>query len=513
MSSATRSAAPADIEVDAAVLGCGIVGSYIAARLRERGQRVALVDRAPAPGAPKREPDPTVAAGSRPHQGLVEARHHELGGNSAYWGGAMLRIPPADLPGIIDTATITPDALARAYEEVERVLDMPGATRRVPAPDTSAGLGAMRTNACVLPARSKHFFASMVKPHLSAHVPLFDVSIAALETRDGELKAIIVTGADGRQTRLRASRFYLTMGVIDSLLFAQRFQTSLFHTPMPALGRHLHEHVSVPLFKVQANASGDFLRHWVPRFEGRFMQVPRIEFPLHGIRCGWDPRAFIHFVCDFDSVGVYHDIKQILAARQAGTPMPELAGRAFGLAPRVLEIARIGVDRFLAKRLYVSREVPVTAVLDFESFPHIENRLEGTPAAMHWDIRAEDRAAFRGLAPVAAALVKGLALRHGFTATPLTRLDDATALEKHLMAEGKDILHLGGGLQSTGGQAVVAGDLSFPAASNLCAVSTAVLARGSVVNPTHSLLALAQWRMDRSTATAHYLTDSSLARA
>lgn len=489
------------LEVDSVVLGCGIVGSYIASRLRERGQRVALVDCAPPPGASLRAPRPAVVAGTRAHQGLVDARHHELGGNSAYWGGAMLRIPAVDLPGIVDTAVITPDALARAYDEVERVLGFPNPTQRTPAfPGMPALAVAQRTDACVMPARSKHFFDSLVRPHLADHAALFDVGIESIEQQGDTISSITVRGADGELTRLQGGRFFLSMGIIDSLLFARRFESTLFPCAVPALARHLHEHISVPLFKVRPHRGGDFLRTWVPHFSGAFMAVPRVEFGIEGV---WNARAFIHFVYDFDSIGVYRDIKQVMAARQSGASLPTLARKAIGLAPRTLEMARIGVDRFLSKRLYVSDEVPVTAVLDFESYPHRDNRLEagtgGAAGAMHWDIRAEDQAAFRHLMPDAYRIVDALSRRHGFSVSPLGPATSATAaeLDAWLMQSGKDILHLGGGLQASGGHAVLEPDLSFPCARNLSAISTAVLARGSVVNPTHSLLALAQWSVDR----------------
>jgi choline dehydrogenase-like flavoprotein len=108
-------------------------------------------------------------------------------------------------------------------------------------------------------------------------------------------------------------------------------------------------------------------------------------------------------------------------------------------------------------------------------------------------IRAQDHAAFERLVPVADRLVGALAQRHGFEAVPTGRREPE-ALRAYLAAEGKDILHLGGGLPPAKDptRAVLRPDLSFPRATNVTSVSTASLARASVVNPTHTLLAMAE---------------------
>jgi glycine/D-amino acid oxidase-like deaminating enzyme len=483
--------------VDAAVLGCGIVGSYLAARLLDRGVSVAVVDRARAPGQRPAAPHPRVVATPRPHAGIVDARHHEPGGNSAYWGGAMLRIPDRDVAGVLDSDAIDATALADAYQRVERAFDFP----HTPSRHADPGLDATLAEALFLPAAAKHVYASRLARRLDRAQPLFDSEIVSLDCRGGTLRAIGLRRAGGDEARVEARRWIVCMGVVDTLLFAQRHASALFATPPSALGRYLHDHVSVPLYRVNPRPGGDFLARFPPRFHSGFLSVPRFEFAHAGT---WDPRAFVHCVFDFDAVSPYTDLKRVLALRQARAGAPALVREALSLLPHAPGIARIGLGKLFAGRLHVPASVPVSALLDFETVPSADNRLDHDPgsfdaATLHWDLRAEDEEAYAALVERAGRILGALGARHGFERTPLCSADDRATRIRYLHAAGKDILHLGGGLAPArrDARSVLAPDFSFPAACNAYVISTAVFARPGVVNPTHTLLALAEWLLPR----------------
>lgn len=484
------------LDADVAILGCGIVGSYLAARLADAGRRVAVVDVARGPGQPPAAAAPEIIARDRPHAGIVEARHHEPGGNSAYWGGAMLRVPEADTGPVFNTPVLSVAAMARGYEQVERTLGFPYRPRREP---WGGDEGISATQALVLPASTKHMFAARLAPRLDKVASRFDTHIDSLDCSGGTLHAIGLRSADGSTETLRAKQWIACMGVVDSNLFAQRFSHELFGTPPPALGRYLHDHVSVPLFRVSAKRGGDFLRTFPPSFIGGFLGVRRFEFDAGPGPGGWNPRAFVHFVFDFDDVPLYADLKRVLALRQARAGASAMIGAGLTLLRHGPGLVQIGAKRFIGKRLHVPPDVPVTAVLDFETFPHSDNRIEleqadgAGRAGMHWNLREEDFDAFARLVPVADRLVGALAREHGFDAVAVAGRDPA-GLRDQLLADGKDILHLGGGLATSedANRRVLNDDLTFPIARNMRMVSTASLARASVVNPTHTLLAMAE---------------------
>jgi choline dehydrogenase-like flavoprotein len=227
--------------------------------------------------------------------------------------------------------------------------------------------------------------------------------------------------------------------------------------------------------------------------------VRRFEFDAGPGPDGWNPRAFLHFVFDFDTAPLYSDLKRVLALNQARAGLMPLVGAGLSLLKHGPGLVRIGTKRFIGRKLHVTPDVNVSAVLDFETFPHVDNRIQleqdDVPehAGMHWNLRAEDFDAFGRLVGVADHLVGRLAERHGFAATPASGRTHE-ALYSQLNAEGKDILHLGGGLPpgTDRTRAVLRPDLTFPAASNMAVVSTAALARASVVNPTHTLLAIGE---------------------
>jgi hypothetical protein len=101
-------------------------------------------------------------------------------------------------------------------------------------------------------------------------------------------------------------------------------------------------------------------------------------------------------------------------------------------------------------------------------------------------------------ATLAEALFLPAAAKHVYASRLARRLDRAIRI-RYLHAAGKDILHLGGGLAPArrDARSVLAPDFSFPAACNAYVISTAVFARPGVVNPTHTLLALAEWLLPR----------------
>ncbi|MEI6318571.1 MAG: GMC oxidoreductase [Pseudomonadota bacterium] len=484
------------VDVDVAILGCGIVGSYIASRLADAGRRVAVVDIARGPGQIPAAASPLVVARDRPHAGIVDARHHEPGGNSAYWGGAMLRVPGPDTDRVFESTVLSEAALAAGYDQVEKTLGFPHTPRRAPWPDVP---GISATEALVLPASSKHVFAARLAPRLDKVNAFFDTRIEALHCQNRRLDAVTLSRSEGGSEVLRAAKWVLCMGVVDSNVFAQRFRRELFDEVPAALGRYLHDHVSVPLFTVQAKRGGDFLETFPPSFIGAFLGVRRFEFAAGTGPDGWNPRAFVHFVFDFDTSPLYADLKRVLALRQARSGLGPIIGAGLSLLRHGPGLVQIGTKRLIGRKLHVTPDVRVSAVLDFETFPHVDNRIqleqddEPERAGMHWNLRAQDFDAFNRLVGVADNLVGRLAERHGFAATPSSGRT-REALYSQLNVEGKDILHLGGGLPpgTDRTRAVLRPDLTFPGASNMAVVSTAALARASVVNPTHTLLAIGE---------------------
>ena len=484
------------IDADVAILGCGIVGSYLAARLVDAGRRVVIVDVARPPGQKPVAAAPEIIARDRRHAGIIDARHHEPGGNSAYWGGAMLRVPEADAGSVFGTPALSAATMARSYELVERTLGFPHAPQRQP---WSFGAGVSATQALVLPASTKHMFAARLAPRMDKVISRFDTHIDSLDCSRGILRAIGLRGSDGNIETLCSREWVVCMGVVDTNLFAQRFARDLFGRPPTALGRHMHDHVSVPLFEVSANRSGDFLRTFPPSFIGGFLSVRRFEFDAGPGRDGWNPRAFLHFVFDFDNAPIYADLKRVLAMRQARAGAGAMIGAGLSLLRHGPGLLQIGATRFLCKRLHVPSDVPVTAVLDFETFPHIDNRIEleqGSRAAgagMYWNLREEDFDAFARLVPVARGLMEKLADKHGFRFSWAGNRNQ-DSLQAYLDSRGTDILHLGGGVAPAedASRSVISPTLAFPLAANAYVVSTAALARASVVNPTHTLLGMAE---------------------
>ena len=93
------------ISVQVAIVGAGIVGTFLAKQLTRRGLRVALVEKGAQTYTEQQPAHPPIECPKRHHDGVFSARNHILGGNGYYWGGGLVRPDEtilADVLGVSD---------------------------------------------------------------------------------------------------------------------------------------------------------------------------------------------------------------------------------------------------------------------------------------------------------------------------------------------------------------------------------------------------------------------------
>lgn len=483
---------------DVAILGAGIVGCYLASRLATQGGRVALIDRGPLrPRAPSAAlPDLTCVG--RGHLGSRLARNHVVGGNSLFWGGGLIPNRADSLAECMAGtffANDTSNETMRAYlSSVARAL---GVKRPSPIePAVSSGpRSAHRSEMLVLLGRRRDIAGRMLgAPDFARGVDVYpDSLVEALSAANGRLREISIRSAGLGRASLSAREFVISMGVVDSILFAIRFGAELRIDAGSQVGRCLHDHWSVPIFDV-TRRSPAFLREVAPRFLEGNLATSRVELRDPA---GWGARGFLHFQPRFDEAPPYREIKKLLELRQKGGTPGAYARVAAGLVASVPMLAKLGMDRLMDRTVTVGKDVPIGASVDFESYPSPENRIEWTAdhsARLHWRICGQDADTFSGLLAQCVSLVQRDAACNGIEWT--NRVDGfggdrAGYLEHH----GIDAYHLGGGLQvgTDYRNSVLDPHLRLHGTRNVSVISTAVFARPGVANPTLTLLALAEW--------------------
>ena len=485
---------------DLIILGAGIAGLYAAMRATARGMRVAVVDRGPADPRAQRPARPGMSFLERANEGTLEARNHVLGGNSGFWGGALIRQRDGELAAMLGFAEARDEEkIVGNYEEVERFLKLPVGPWRW---DMEAGGQTLRMcRVVVLPGRKRNlgrlFVGKTLRSKLVDLYPSFE-PCSLDRGGDGYLKAIHIRDDRDRVKVLQAKSFILSMGVIDSVLFGLRYGKQLGAPAVPFIGRNLHDHLSVPLFEIHPSEGYRFQRDLLPTVSGPYMLGRRVELQGDGLPLA--PSGFLHFQCFFDEAEPYASLKKLMELRQRGFGLRTGLRALVGCTKASRLMLKIAARRIRAGELYISPDVRIVAMLDFESSFSAQNSLaigaddgcEGC-AVLSWDVRQEDVAAFNGLYGKVQAVLAALARDYGFQYSPMKELEEAVSPGVYFKQHARDAYHLGGGLRAgrSPDDSLCDEELRWHGISNLYVVSTAVFRRPGSANPVLTLLALA----------------------
>lgn len=487
---------------DLVVIGGGIVGTFIASASVARGFRVAIIDVGPPSISLQRIAKPTVVFRRREHQGCVAARNHVLGGNGHYWGGGLMRPPSqylGDCLGVtgVDTDVVRAD-LGPNFQAVERGLGLNAPPARgAVAFEGECDSYPLAAEILVLPGKTRNLARTWIdslksEARCAIFAPAWILGFESDETGgDSRTLRAVWANHEGQPTKIVGRRFVIAAGVVDSNLIVQSFADQLTRAGVrDGLGRGMHDHWSVPIAEVQLIGDGTFRKVIAPRFRDGLIVGRHFEFPLSSTSLG---RGFLHFTFGFDDASPYREIKQLMLLRQQRASISSMLDGILPLAGQLPAITRIGLERLIEKRLYLGEGVRITATIDFESFPREDNalRLEDGQANFDWDISTEDNQSFLNLLNVGRNVLKSMEHQFKIGIEPLFALDNDDEATSHFHAVAVDAYHLGGGLSAGAEAAALDMELCLRGNKNLHVISTAAFARAGIVNPTHTLLALA----------------------
>lgn len=490
------------------VLGSGIVGSAIAAGLAAKGHSVALVERGGRTVAGQVDARPIVECSKRMHVGCFQARNHVLGGNGHYWGGGLIRPPDMGLHeclGISEGANEDSASLAANFNNVEELFGICRSPNRAPFPVKDSAIGPCQlSEICVLPGKLRNTsrylldkFRQMPRCETLTCVEVASFSHNGMGSSGRNVSSVIINQG-GKLRELAARCFVIATGVLDSNLMVLAHAQQLgLEIGEAGLGSRLHDHLSVPIARVRLSSNRELKDLLAPRFRNGLVVGRRFELKC---RTGWGAQGLCHFTLQFDELSPYREIKHLMLLRQQGASPTHLVKASLPLLAVTSELLRLAVERLLKRRLYLSDGLVVCATLDFETFPHPANalRLVGDRAEFVWTITKEDEFSYLELLDKANRLIAEMAHNYGMAVEPLADFSSPSTAIDYLHAAATDAFHLGGGLAaSVDGIGVVDQNLRVVGTDNVYVVSSAVLRRPGVVNPTHTLLALADRFVNR----------------
>ena len=484
-------------DFDVVVLGAGIVGSAIATGLATKGHNVALIERGGQSVSEQIEARPLIKCTERMHIGCLRARNHVLGGNGHYWGGGLMRPPNLYLGACLgqsDFGAEHSESLENHFQNVERGLGVHRPPRRTMLPVKDPTVGQCHlAEICVLPGKKRNPSQYWLKKFQSMpHCQIFTGSeVKAFSKSQGRKVSSVLVDQRGFLREIAGRSFVIATGVIDSNLLVLAHAGEFGVESRVDVGSRLHDHLSVPIARVRISSDSAAKGLLAPRFRNGLVVGRHFEL---GCETGWGAEGFLHFTMRFDDLSPYREIKQLMLLRQQGAPVLDLVKSSFPILSRTRQLMNVAIERFVKRQLYLSDGLCICATLDFETFPNDANtvRLAGDCAELSWNIRDQDEFFYLELLKKANRLVAELGSSYGLAVEPLADFSSRSKAIDYLYTTATDAFHLGGGLAAGhAGTGVIDRNLLVSGSENVYVISSAVLRRSGVVNPTHTLLALA----------------------
>lgn len=470
-------------EYDVVIVGGGIVGLYLARSCAEKGVKVCVVEKGgESDGAP--QTDPPIRFSARRNLAAVEARNHILGGNSRYWGGALVE----DDGALIDSLGITNGSVEVFHQASDVVYSKLGIrrTRRSKVLDSDDPI--VLCEFPVLTGKWRHIWSATSSSLAAEGIRCcLNTEAIGIGRKDGRNTVLLRCG-DGVEETIAFRSLVVSAGVVDSIRVLARLFPELRAQGL-GLGMHLNDHLSFPVLSFPWKRTATLDNLFPPRFDKSVTVGRRLEFHLPDS----GTRGFIHLQAPYDEVEPYRSLKRLVFARQLGLSVPEMISSGVSLMSGGVTTLRVGLDRFLAHRLFYPQGGKVNLLVDIESGAEPEKSfaLDGE-YILNWSLSDSD------IEHLAQASLKALDLL-GSEILDSEGLANARAeicssgFAARVQENCTEALHLGGGVQAftqtvdgLGIKCRLCGDL--PA----YVMSTAIFPRAGVANPVQTLMVCAE---------------------
>jgi len=493
------------VSADVGLIGAGIAGLVLAARLAQAGLRVVVLESGARDGNAATEQLNEVEFAGKPYEGATKGRARGLGGTSTKWGGALLPFFPQDLeprPQFGLPAWPVPFSDVAPYiVEVERLFRLqPGPYDQVPFADPPQSEDFVARYA-KWPSFRLRNVAQVLKGQIATpQGPQIWLNATAtgfdLDRDSGRVRAVVATAPSGNTVVVSASRFVICAGAIEStrlLLWLFASANDQRRQECPAAGRWFHDHLSAPLAEIRTSNPKHLNRLAAFTFQGTTMRSLRYELsPLAQRRYGL-VSGFCHIAFAPLRRSGIDDVREFMLSLQRRRP--DLTA----LAHATLDagyLANAAWWRFVHKQLYWPRPSRFDLHVVVEQLPRAANRIDLSPhtdrygvprASLDWQVSDKDTAMLGRLAERFsdfwnASSLDGLGSLHWHTAPSAITADSLDSLS--------DIYHPSGSTRmgTRAEDSVVDANLSVWNVPNLSITATSVFPTIAGANPTMMLL-------------------------
>jgi choline dehydrogenase-like flavoprotein len=501
------------VDTDFLLIGAGIAGLTIAARLRKYGKRVTVLESGGRRQDSEEHPLNRVIQLGDDYGGAARGRYRCLGGTSTRWGGALLPFAATDMrerPYLgLHGFPVAVDAVSNYLSEVERIFGVArgsyeedfvremGAHKYVPVDDDD-----FKARFAKWPPFKSRNLATVYKDLLAHDIDLavsLNATVVAIKanTEVGRIESVVAKHESGRAMEVRAEHFIICAGAIETtrlLLMLERHHGSRI-CQCDALGRYFYDHISRLAAKIVPKNLATLNRMAGFRFVGSTMRSLRFELSAAAQQNEKVASANGHISFRTEKQTGFDALRQAFRSIQRGEWVsPETA---FSVVKDVGYLMKMSYWRMRYHQLLWPNPAIHELHIVAEQLPRRDNLIElssetdalGSPlAAIRWRVSEDDEEVFS----VYRRLFSKFWTRHDLDA--IGELDwvdgDNLTSARELWV---DVYHPGGttrmGLSRN--SSVLNEHMGVFNVPNLWAASTAAFPSGGGANPTLTLILFA----------------------
>lgn len=494
---------------DVLIIGGGIAGLLLAAKLRDKKLRVVVLESGDREQRDDVHPLNRAVLLGDDYRGASHGRFRCLGGTSTRWGGALIPFLEEDFQARsylgLPAWPVGIDAVTPYVSDVESLFGVD----EVSDDDDVIHLGKLpiadpdfKARFAKWPTFKNRNVATLLKsriegdPNLSVWINAtatnFDLDEAA-----NRLRSVTACHQNGNSVKVTAKHTVICAGAIEStrilLLLNHQYGDQVFNKTH-SLGRFFHDHVSAPMATIRAKDVTGLNRMAGFRFVGNSMRSLRFELSPSAQAREGVPSAFGHISFQSEKPTGFDALRDLLRGVQhQGRFRPALALQLLSDIPYLL---KAGYWRYAHHQLYWPTPAKYELHIAAEQLPRPDNQITlssekdifGLPlAAIRWRIEPSDCTVFSTYLRL---------FEHYWKRSGLEKIGGLEMPAPPEAISITDISH-GGSIYHPGGStrmgpddrtAIVDKNLQTFAVSNLSVASTSVFPSGASANPTLMLM-------------------------
>jgi len=347
------------IEVDAIIVGAGLAGLFLAARLADRGLRVLVSESGGRTQIEETHPLNDVEMTGAAYEGAAHGRFRCLGGTSSRWGGALLPYLDTDLLkhpcGWHSGWGTDEEVLSHALSDVEAAFGVTSDSYEGGG-ELSDLLPTFKPRLPKWPVFRKRNTANIFGDQIRNDGQLqvwTDATVTKILLNSGCVSGVVAEGPSGNSLTAKALSVILACGAIEAtrmlLLLNRAHEGRLFPKESP-LGVGFHDHLSAPIADLQVFDRREISRLFGFRFVPGGMRNLRFELSAETRFDKELPGSFLHVAFSREEENGFEGLRRVLQTAQS-RKMPSIFDIGLILADMPW-FARAVWWRAVEKRLY-----------------------------------------------------------------------------------------------------------------------------------------------------------------